>query len=124
DALLMVRKGELSPRYTEENIDPDLRTELEHFIERQISDAGFKQQIPYLPKASTIVASQNIDPQAFAEAKQAAQAGDDIKPLSQLVPDIIRHGHANAACDLVCSQSSNRDAWLPEAMTLLDTPGL
>jgi NH3-dependent NAD+ synthetase len=124
DALLMVRKGELSPRYVEENIAPELRKELEHFIERQINDAGFKQQIPYLPKASTIVASQDIDPQVFAEAKQAAQTGDDIKPLSKLVPDIIRHGHANAACDLVCTHSSNREAWLPEAMTLLATPGL
>lgn len=49
DALLMIRRGELSEKYLEEKITIGLRQQLTKFIDVQIAKATFKQNIPYSP---------------------------------------------------------------------------
>ena len=65
-----------------------------------------------------------INREEFAQAKRAAQSGDDIKPISRIVPQIVGHPDPAAAFDLVSTSSENRDLWLPEALALFNTPGL
>ena len=63
---------------------------------------------------------------ALAEAQAVAQGGSDadIKWISKVIPAIIARADAAAALDLVCMDSGNRDAWLPEALTLFGVSGL
>ncbi len=124
DALLMARKGELSSQYIEENISASLRKQLDAFIDSQIKAASFKKQIPYLADGKTVQIATDVNQESLAEAKQAAKTGDDSKALSSAVPLIIAAKNANAACDLVVTESKNRDSWLPEALMLLGTAGL
>jgi len=123
DALLMVRKGELSPSYVQDNMPARLRETLEHFIDDQLKRSGFKEEIPYRPDLNMVSASRSDD-RAITEAKKSALLGGDVKAISAVVPELIRRGQANAACDLVCTTAKDRSAWLPEALTLFKTPGL
>jgi NH3-dependent NAD+ synthetase len=50
DMLLMVRCGELSDSYVEKAMSNQLRRQLTHFIEQQISKSSFKKHIPYTTK--------------------------------------------------------------------------
>jgi NH3-dependent NAD+ synthetase len=123
DALLMTRLGELSPQYAVDNIPTDLRNKLESFINDQLSKTGFKEEIPYKPNDGLVQTTERDD-RTLMEAKKSARLGGDTKPITAVVPELIKNGQANAACDLVCAQANDQNAWLPEAFTLFNTTGL
>ena len=54
DAILMVRAGILSPAYLDKTLNPDLRKQLEDFVDTQLRDAGFKAHIPYAPRTFSL----------------------------------------------------------------------
>lgn len=125
DALLMEREGLLDPAYNRATIPAALRTQLAHYIDGQLTAAGFKKQIPYLPDAASIALGSAVPPDDLAAAKQvAAGIQPDTKPLTRLLPQLLEHGHTNAACDLLCTPSADRTPWLPEALMLFATPNL
>lgn len=124
DALLQIEAGLLSPSYAE-NISPDVKQQLEKFITEQYDKTGFKADIPYLPGPKTVVATPHPHQAQIEQVKQSIMNGDpNTKGISVLTPFLLKDKQANAACDLVCAPGKNRDAWLPEALTLFGTPGL
>jgi NH3-dependent NAD+ synthetase len=123
DALLMIRGGQLSPSYAIDNIPKVTRLTLESFIATQLANSGFKKEIPYIPSPS-IAKAVEVEDTTYLAAKKAAQTGNDTKPISAAVPQIIKGGHANAASSLVCSTGKDVTPWLPEALALFNTPGL
>jgi NH3-dependent NAD+ synthetase len=55
DWALMARRGTLSGEFLKKNVDADDLKKVEAFVDEQIRDAGFKNQIPYLPPAAVMV---------------------------------------------------------------------
>jgi hypothetical protein len=56
-------------------------------------------------------------------AMEAAQGGEDIAPISQIVPRLVGQNQTQAAHDLICAPSTNRDLWRPEAYALFNIDG-
>ncbi len=125
DALLMVRAGQLSPAYVETNIPAELRNQLESFIDEQIGGANFKKQIPYKMDVSVVHVSPIPGMNEITHAKKIIRQGTTyIRPVTRVVPSIIANAQSIVASDLVGTLSPHREAWLPEALTLFNTPGI
>ncbi len=65
-----------------------------------------------------------INQEDIEAAVQAIKYGGDAKTITKVIPGILEQPSPAAAHELVCAASPNRNAWLPEALMLFNTPGL
>lgn len=124
DWILQVRLGLLASDYLD-NISPFVRRDLENYVNNQIQQASFKKEIPYTLSHAKTFESADLDLRSKQAALQAVKSGDPGDfAFAHFVPEVIEKKQADLAAYLVSASVPHLETWLPEVLTLFNTPGL